>query len=145
MLPATIDLQVFLNTTSGTVLAHPAQLQQVLINLASNAAYAMRITDGVLEVHLDEADLMPEYVDAPPTLPPQPFLRLTARYTGIGMTPQVMARIFEPFFTTKATGEGSGPGLAVVYGIINRHEGSITVASTPGQGATFTIYLPRIT
>src|SRR5262249_27602535 len=98
VLPVTIDMQTFLNTTSGSVLAHPEQLQQVLINLVSNAAYAMRTTGGVLEVHLDEVELTPERADTPPQLPPGHFLRLTVRDTGVGMTPQVLARIFEPFF-----------------------------------------------
>jgi CheY-like chemotaxis protein len=66
------------------------------------------------------------------------------RDTGAGMTPVVMARIFEPFFTTKGPDEGTGLGLAVVYGIIISHGGTITVASTPGQETTFTIYLPRV-
>jgi PAS domain S-box-containing protein len=143
-LPSTIDLRAFLNTTSGTVLANPAQLQQVLMNLASNADYAMRTTGGVLEVHLDEVDITPHGAVASPPLPPGPYLRLTIRDTGVGMTPEVMARIFEPFFTTKGTGQGTGLGLAVVYGIISRHGGTITVASTPEQGTTFTIYLPRV-
>jgi PAS domain S-box-containing protein len=143
-LPSTIDLRAFLNTTSGTVLANPAQLQQVLMNLASNADYAMRTTGGVLEVHLDEVDIMPHGAVASPPLPPGPYLRLMIRDTGVGMTPEVMARIFEPFFATKGTGQGTGLGLAVVYGIISRHGGTITVASTPEQGTTFTIYLPRV-
>jgi PAS domain S-box-containing protein len=143
-LPSTIDLRAFLNTTSGTVLANPAQLQQVLMNLASNADYAMRTTGGVLEVHLDEVDITPHGAVASPPLPPGPYLRLTIRDTGVGMTPEVMARIFEPFFTTKGTGQGTGLGLAVVYGIISRHGGTITVASIPKQGTTFTIYLPRV-
>jgi two-component system, cell cycle sensor histidine kinase and response regulator CckA len=143
-LPSTVDLRAFLNTTSGTVLANPAQLQQVLMNLASNADYAMRTTGGVLEVHLDEVDITPHGAVASPPLPPGPYLRLTIRDTGVGMTPEVMARIFEPFFTTKGTGQGTGLGLAVVYGIISRHGGTITVASTPEQGTTFTIYLPRV-
>jgi two-component system, cell cycle sensor histidine kinase and response regulator CckA len=143
-LPSTIDIRAFLNTTSGTVLANPAQLQQVLMNLASNADYAMRTTGGVLEVHLDEVDITPHGAVASPPLPSGPYLCLTIRDTGEGMTPEVMARIFEPFFTTKGPGEGTGLGLAVVYGIISRHEGTITVASTPGQGTTFTIYLPQV-
>ena len=143
-LPSTIDIRTFLNTTSGTVLANPTQLQQVLMNLTNNAAYAMRTTGGVLEVHLDEVDLTLHGAVASPPLPPGPYLRLMIRDTGVGMTPEVMARIFEPFFTTKGVGEGTGLGLAVVYGIISRHGGTITVASTPGQGTTFTIYLPRV-
>jgi signal transduction histidine kinase len=141
---STIDIRTFLNTTSGTVLANPTQLQQVLMNLASNAAYAMRTTGGVLEVHLDEADLPLHGAVASPLLLPGPYLRLMIRDTGVGMIAEVIARIFEPFFTTKGPDEGTGLGLAVVYGIISRHEGTITVASTPGQGTTFTIYLPRV-
>src|SRR4029434_2565687 len=144
-LPSTIDIRAFLNTTSGTVLANPAQLQQVLMNLASNAGYAVRTTGGVLEVHLDEVDITPHGASAPPPLPSGPSLRLTIRDTGEGMTPEVMARIFEPFFTTKGPGEGTGLGLAVVYGIITRHGGTITVASLPEAGTTFVIYLPRVT
>jgi len=144
VLPSTIDIRAFLNTTSGTVLVNPTQLQQVLMNLASNAAYAMRTTGGVLEVHLDEGDITPHRVVAPPLLPPGPYLCLTIRDTGAGMTPEVMAQIFEPFFTTKGPGEGTGLGLAVVYGIITIHGGTITVASTPEEGTTFVIYLPRV-
>ena len=74
--PSTIDIRTFLNTMSGTVLANPTQLQQVLMNLASNAAYAMRTTGGVLEVHLDEVDLTPDSVPTSPTLPPGPYVHL---------------------------------------------------------------------
>jgi len=143
-LPSTIAIRSCLTTTSGTVLANATQLQQVLMNLASNAAYAMRTTTGVLEVHLDEVDITPDHATVPPTLPPGPYLCLTVRDTGTGMPPEVMKRLFEPFFTTKGPGEGSGLGLAVTYGIVTSHGGTITVASTPGQGTTFAIYLPRI-
>ncbi len=143
-LPSTIDIRAFLNTTSGTVVANPTQLQQVLMNLVNNAAYVMRTTGGVLEVHLDEVDIPPASTAASPALPLGPSLRLTVRDTGAGMAPEVMARIFEPFFTTKGQGEGTGLGLAVAYGIIASHGGTITVASTPGQGTTFVIYLPRV-
>jgi len=115
------------------------------MNLVNNAAYVMRTTGGVLEVHLDEVDIPPASAAASPALPLGPSLRLTVRDTGAGMAPEVMARIFEPFFTTKGQGEGTGLGLAVAYGIIASHGGTITVASTPGQGTTFVIYLPRVT
>jgi len=104
----------------------------------------MRTIGGLLEVHLDEVDIPLHDALASPPLPPGPYLRLMIRDTGVGMPPEVMARIFEPFFTTKGSGQGTGLGLAVVYGIINRHGGTITVAGTPGQGTTFTIYLPRV-
>jgi PAS domain S-box-containing protein len=163
-LPSTIDIRTALNTTSGTVLADPTQLQQVLINLGSNAAHAMHPMGGVLEVGLDEVDIpslgahppgSPEkgrtFLPAPPgaesypsALQPGPYLRLTVRDTGAGMSPDVTARIFEPFFTTKRPGEGIGMGLAVVHGIVTSHGGTITIASAPGQGTTVAIYLPRI-
>jgi CheY-like chemotaxis protein len=69
---------------------------------------------------------------------------LTVRDTGPGITPEALGRLFEPFFTTKSPGEGTGMGLAVVHGIVASHDGAITVSSTPGQGATFEIYLPRL-
>ena len=143
-LPSSIDIRACLNTTSGTVLADPTQLQQVLMNLGSNAGYAMRTTGGVLEVLLDEVDLTPADTPHTPELPPGPYLRLTVRDSGSGMSPEVMARIFEPFFTTKETGQGTGIGLAVVHGIVISHGGALTVASTVGQGTTFAIYLPRV-
>ena len=104
------------------VLSDPTQLQQVLMNLGSNAGYAMRATGGVLEVRLDEVDLTPADTSPAPALPPGPYLRLTVRDSGAGMPAEVMARIFEPFFTTKKTGQGSGIGLAVVHGIVTSHE-----------------------
>ena len=80
----------------------------------------------------------------PVSLPPGPYLRLTVRDTGHGMTPDILERIFEPFFTTKGVREGTGLGLAVVHGIITSHRGAMTVASTPGQGTTVVVYLPRL-
>ncbi len=163
-LPSTIDIRTALHTTSGTVSADPTQLQQVLLNLGSNAAHAMYPLGGVLEVGLDAVDIpslgahppgSPEqgrtFLPAPPgaesspsALPPGPYLRLTVQDTGAGMSPDVTARVFEPFFTTKRPGEGIGLGLAVVHGIVTSHGGTITVASAPRQGTTVTIYLSRI-
>ena len=142
VLPSTIDIRAFLNTTSGTVLVNPTQLQQVLMNLASNAAYAMRTTGGVLEVHLDEVDITPNGLVTSPPLPSGPYLRLTIRDTGLGMTPEVMARIFEPFFTTKGPGEGTGLGLDMVWRIVSEeHAGTVDVESKPGR-TRFRVALP---
>ena len=141
--PATITLRQEVDLHTSTVLANPTQIQQVLMNLCTNAAHAMCQTGGVLEVRLDAVAFAAESAPPHPDLRPGPYIRLTVRDTGHGMAPEVLERIFEPFFTTKDVGEGTGLGLAVVHGIITEHGGAITVESTPGQGTTCVMYLPR--
>jgi CheY-like chemotaxis protein len=119
-------------------------MQQVLMNLCNNAEYAMRDTGGILEVRLDNIQVEEALAARHPELLPGPYVRLTVRDTGVGMEEAVWARIFEPFYTTKLAGEGTGMGLAVVHGIVTSHSGAIDVDSRPGQGTTFTIYLPQI-
>jgi signal transduction histidine kinase/CheY-like chemotaxis protein len=142
-LPATIELRQALADHVGTVMADPTQIHQVLLNLCTNAAQAMRDTGGVLTVGLDTCERVADMPAGAPHLAPGPYVRLTVRDTGPGMTPAILERIFEPFFTTKDVGEGTGLGLAVVHGIISNHGGAIRVDSAPGYGTTFTVYLPR--
>jgi PAS domain S-box-containing protein len=143
-LPTTIELHLHLTDTAGPVLADATQIHQVVMNLCTNAGYAMRETGGRLEIHLDGVEVDPTVAAPHPALTPGPYVRVTLRDTGPGMPPEVLARIFEPYFTTKALGEGSGMGLAVVHGIVASHGGAVTVQSAPGQGATFMVYLPRL-
>jgi signal transduction histidine kinase len=143
-LPSTIELRQSLARHTGMILADPVQLQQVVMNLCANAEYAMRPKGGQLELCLDSVDIDATMATTFPDLTPGPYLRLTVRDTGHGMQPEVLERIFDPFFTTKGPGEGTGMGLAVVHGIITSYAGAITVASTPGHGTTFAIYLPRL-
>ncbi|GIX49678.1 MAG: hypothetical protein KatS3mg131_3889 [Candidatus Tectimicrobiota bacterium] len=140
-LPATVTLREHLE--EGTVLADPTQLQQVLLNLGSNAGHAMREGGGELEVRLETVQVEAPLAATHPALHPGPYLCLTVRDTGTGMPPQVLERIFDPFFTTKAPGEGTGLGLATVHRIVSDHGGAILVESTPGRGTTFRVYLPR--
>jgi PAS domain S-box-containing protein len=142
-LPSTITIRPVIDRNAGAVLADPTQMQQVLINLCTNAAHAMRETGGVLEVRLEPIELAPGAPAISPDLKAGAYVRLIVQDTGHGMTPAILERIFEPFFTTKGMGEGTGMGLAVAHGIIAHHEGAITVESTPGQGSTFAVYLPR--
>jgi len=143
-LPVTIEIRDHLVAPSGTILADPTQMHQVLMNLCTNAEHAMRERGGILEVWLEAVEVTNEVVAQHPDLRPGPHVRLTVRDTGQGMAPEVQERIFDPFFTTKGVGEGTGMGLAVVHGIVADHGGGIMVDSTPGQGTTFAIYIPRI-
>ncbi len=142
-LPATIQIRQHIDPASGMVLADTTQMHQVLMNLCTNAEFAMRGQGGMLEVHLEAVEVDQDFATQQPPLATGPHVRLTIRDTGHGMDPGVKEQIFDPFFTTKDQGEGTGMGLAVVHGIIAGHGGSITVDSAPGRGATFTIHLPR--
>jgi PAS domain S-box-containing protein len=141
-LPATIEIQHHFDSGVGTVMADPMQMHQVLMNLFANAEYAMRASGGTLEVGLETVEVSPEVAARYPDLLPGRYVRLTVQDTGKGMTAEVRGRIFEPFYTTKQVGEGTGMGLAVVHGIVRHHNGTVTVESIPGQGTTFTLYLP---
>jgi len=141
--PSTIEIRHALDPSVGTVLADATQLHQVLLNLGTNAMHAMSETGGVLEVRLDAVDVDAAFA-APRGLKPGPYVRMTVRDSGHGMTQEVMERIFDPFFTTKPAGVGTGLGLAVTQGIVTNHGGSITVKSAPGQGTTFEVHLPEV-
>ena len=143
-MPKNIEIAERIEAESAIAVADPTQIHQVMMNLGSNAAYAMREKGGLLEVGLAEVSLDEEAASRHIDLKPGAYLRLTVRDTGQGMTPEIMARVFEPFFTTKKQGEGAGMGLAVVHGIVKNHGGAISVSSELGKGTIFTIYLPRI-
>ncbi len=143
-LPSTVAIQQNIESGTGTVLADPTQLHQVIMNLCTNAGHAMREQGGVLEVNLTEVDLDGESVAQFPDLDPGAYLRLTVRDTGHGIDHDIIGRIFDPFFTTKERGEGTGMGLSVVHGIVHDHGGAITVESEPGEGNTFQVFLSLI-
>jgi signal transduction histidine kinase len=126
------------------VLADPAQVEQVLLNLIVNARDAMPM-GGTIRVRTSTTRLelwSPEITQA--GIAPGAFVLLEVIDTGIGMDQATQARIFEPFFTTKETGRGTGLGLSTVYGIIRQTGGAITVRSARGEGASFRVYLPAI-
>jgi PAS domain S-box-containing protein len=142
-LPTTIQMPPAITTSDDYVLADPTQMQQVLMNLATNAAHAMRkdggqLTIGISSVTFPEGTLLPD-----PDMEPGTYVKLTVKDTGTGMTEDVRQRIFEPFFTTKQPGQGTGMGLAVVYGIVKTQGGAVTVQSEVGRGSTFEVFLPR--
>ncbi|MDY6986803.1 MAG: PAS domain S-box protein [Thermodesulfobacteriota bacterium] len=141
-IPTTIDIRHHISCASDTVLADPTQMNQVLMNLCTNAAHAMAQRGGTLEVKLENVVLREDEAMPYQGLLPGVYVRLTVSDTGHGIESQLIDRIFEPYFTTKEVGEGTGLGLAVVHGIVKSHGGVITADSVPGKGTTFTVLLP---
>lgn len=144
-LPSTIEIVQCLaeNAMDGTVMADPIQIHQVLMNLCTNAAHAMRGRGGVLTIALRNEDLGGEGGNCPAGVEPGAYLRLTVADTGDGINESVRQRMFEPYFTTKEASEGTGLGLALVYGIVKSLSGTIEVVSSEEKGTTFDVYFPR--
>jgi PAS domain S-box-containing protein len=143
-IPKTIEIRDRIDAIPGTVLGDPTQIQQVLMNLCSNAAHAMRERGGILEVSLAAIDVEGETSGHPIALKPGSYVKLSVGDTGQGMDRETLERVFDPFFTTKRPGEGTGLGLAVVHGIVKNHAGTITTYSEKGKGSTFNVFLPLI-
>jgi PAS domain S-box-containing protein len=136
-----IEFEITRDESPGMVMADPAQIEQVLLNLVVNARDAMpqggRLSVRVEEVELDEATAM-AHVEGRTGR----YARLSVSDTGTGIDEQTRVKLFEPFFTTKEQGKGTGLGLSIVYGIVKQSLGYITVVSEVGKGAAFLIYLP---
>ena len=141
-LAANVIIETDIPDNCARVLANTTQIYQVLLNLGSNAAHAMRPNGGTLRIGLLPVELGADRAGSLGGATPGHYLRLDVSDTGHGMDAATLRRIFDPFFTTKNTREGTGLGLAVVHGIIRAHRGAIDVESTPGQGTAFHIYLP---
>ena len=143
MLPATIEIRTNLDDADVVVHADPSQIHQVMLNLCTNAYQALEAGEGLIEITASQAEPPIAVVGFRHARATKvPYLLLSVRDTGPGIEPETLARIFEPFFTTKDVGEGSGLGLSVAHGIIMSHGGHMLVNSTPGEGTTFSIYLP---
>ncbi|HEY5513948.1 MAG TPA: ATP-binding protein [Geomonas sp.] len=125
------------------VVADAGQIDQIIINLATNARDAM-VRAGVLTIETSSVQLTADFIEARGFGAVGRYARLAVSDTGMGMDEAIKAHIFEPFFTTKEVGKGTGLGLAIVYGIVKQHGGYIDVDSHPGKGTTFTVYLPLL-
>jgi PAS domain S-box-containing protein len=142
-IPTTINISLDVRANSDTILATPVEIQQILMNLATNAALSMEDKGGTIQISVKDI-----FIDSDSTLleaemVPGDYMQLVVSDTGAGMTKEVLERIFEPFFTTREVGRGTGMGLAVVYGIVKSLHGNIKVDSEPGVGTTFSVLFPK--
>jgi signal transduction histidine kinase/CheY-like chemotaxis protein len=143
VMPENILIELEYSPEAVTVSADPTRLQQVLMNLAVNARDAMP-EGGRLRFELAHLNLLPDETASLAILPPGEWVVLTVKDNGMGIPADNLPHIFEPFFTTKSVGEGTGLGLAQVYGIVKQHDGYIDVTSQMGEGTAFLIYLPAL-
>ena len=142
IIPSTIEFDMAVDAETPTVLANANQVHQVLMNLGINAWHAMRDRPGRIQVTLEKFPVDAAYAATKPRLRVGNYVRLSVGDTGCGMDAATLQRIFEPFFTTKPLGEGTGLGLSVVHGIMDSHDGAITVQSQPGEGTIFRLHFP---
>ncbi len=141
-IPSTIEFKTSLASDLPAVMSDATQIHQIVMNLCTNAAHAMRNQHGRLDVRLERCDVTPEMAATCRELREGSYVRLAVVDTGHGMDAATKERIFEPFFTTKPLGEGTGLGLAVVHGIMREHEGAIMVESEVGVGTRIELYFP---
>lgn len=142
-IPATVEIltQIDEGAKDTMISADSIQIEEVLINLCNNAVYAME-EKGLLTVSLSKEPLATDGLPVAHELPENDYIKLTVEDTGSGMSPEVLEKIFDPFYTTKPIGSGTGMGLSISHGIIEKHNGCLIVDSTPRQGSVFSIYWP---
>jgi len=143
-LPATIQIRTDIpqDVHESVVIADPTEMHQVIMNLCTNAFHAMQEQGGLLKLKIENVMLGSECIEVGKDMGPGLYVKLSVSDTGHGMDEKTIERIYDPYFTTKRAGEGTGLGLAVVYGIVNACKGAIRVRSKPGKGTTFEVFLP---
>ena len=142
-IPSTIPMRLDISPV-GWVLGDETQIQQVIMNLCTNAFHSLPNQGGEISVGVKQIQLDQAAAERHPTLAAGSYAMLTVADNGTGIQPQVLMHIFDPFFTTKELDKGTGLGLSVVHGIVKRHGGSIDVQSEVGKGTTFSIFLPLV-
>jgi len=142
-LPGGVRIECRCAADTPSVLADPTQVQQVVLNLGTNAAHAMEGQPGRIDILVESVTLDDASTQSNFSLRPGRYARVVVSDTGHGMDRATLRRIFEPFFTTKPPGRGTGLGLSVAHGIMQAHEGAIVAHSEPGKGSSFELYFPR--
>jgi len=143
-IPTSIEIRDYIEADPGIIEADATQIHQIVMNLCTNAEHAMREEGGTLDVKLIRVEVDRQTALQHHELHTGPHVRLMVSDTGCGMDLETLEHIFDPYFTTKEVGEGTGLGLSVVHGIVETHNGAITVESERGKGTTFHVYFPVI-
>ena len=144
-LPASISLRQDFAKNTPHVLADAGQVHEAIVNLTTNAAYAIGTRAGSIEYRLEPVQVGEELAQSMPGIKEGRYARLTVTDSGCGMDPDTLERIFDAFYTTKPVGEGTGLGLSMVYGTMRSHGGAVTVENSPGKGSIFALYFPAAT
>jgi PAS domain S-box-containing protein len=146
-LPSTIEVKQDIDPECGFVESEAGKINQLVMNLCTNAYHAMRKSGGVLTVtlHPIRVDFDDEILNEIFDFIPGDYVELVVKDTGLGIDRTIIDKIFDPYFSTKELGDGTGLGLAVVHGVVKSHGGHIRVVSEPGEGTEFHVYLPQMT
>lgn len=145
LLPANIQIRQSIIAENIQIFGDPSQIHQVIMNLGTNAGYAMRNTGGTLDVAVSSIEFAFEDLNRPFDVKPGAYIEFTVNDTGQGIDSSVINKIFDPFFSTKPKEEGTGLGLSVVHGIVKDHDGAIIVNSEMNKGTIFKVYFPQLT
>ena len=142
LIPANIEIKLDMRPSVGPIVGNPNEIQQLVVNLCSNAYQALPQSGGRIKVDLETCSVSTEFAELHPKLGEGNYARLKVADTGVGMESVIVERIFDPFFTTREVGKGTGLGLSVVHGIVAKHGGEIVVSSETDVGTTIDVYFP---
>jgi len=142
LIPANIEIELSIRPSAGPIVGNANEIQQLVVNLCSNAYQSLAKSGGRIKVGLETCSVSTESSELHPELEEGEYVRLTVADTGVGMDSVILERIFNPFFTTREVGDGTGLGLSVVHGIVVKHEGKIIVSSEVDVGTTVDVYFP---
>jgi len=142
-LPRTIEIEKHIDESSAVVIGDQSSIQQIMMNLITNAVQSMKEDKGIIKITLTSERLDEKDLSGNSNANPGIFVKLSVQDNGSGIDPSVLTHIFDPFYTTKDVGKGTGLGLSVVHGIVTAHGGLIKVNSVLNEGSTFNIFLPK--
>lgn len=143
-IPSTIEVRSVFSDECGRIMADPSQINQIIMNLATNAFHAMEKDGGIMEIGLRFLAVADRGTDVPKSLVEKDVVMFWVQDSGCGIDRDEMDRVFDPFYTTKEVGRGTGLGLSVVHGIVVNHGGEVQINSAPNQGTTVRVFLPSL-